>query len=92
MESKLRRNPSRGHVMRTTKRGQKVVERVIVRKVDQRHLRAPSVSVPLEEVVIANCQIKKIAVRDAWRQANGAGPVLRQPNRLQRAALRRAKA
>lgn len=53
--------------MRAAESGEKVVQRVVIGEVDKLDLRAPSVLVPFEKIVIADREIEKAAMSDAGR-------------------------
>src|ERR1019366_3821959 len=65
VEANLRRDGARGYVMRAAKRGQEVVQRVVVRQVNDVQLCAPLVFVRLKQVVISDRQVEETSRRDA---------------------------
>ena len=67
MKPKFRSQRSRCDVVRAAERGEEVVERVIVRQVDDGKLRTPFVLVAVEQVVMADGKIEEIPGCDARR-------------------------
>ena len=67
VEANLRRDGARRYVVRAAKRRQEVVQRVVVRQVNDVQLCAPLVFVRLEQVVISDCQVEEASRRDALR-------------------------
>src|ERR1019366_8379533 len=67
VESQFRGQRSRRHVMRSAERGKKVVERVLLRQVDDGQLRTPLVLVAVKEIVMPQGKIKKTPRGDALR-------------------------
>src|SRR3954469_18110869 len=65
-KSQLSSYSSRRHIMRTTESGKKVIERNAVRKINYRDLSAPFVLVPMQQIVIADCNIEQTALGDTW--------------------------
>src|SRR6266481_609520 len=61
MEGQLRRVRPRRDEVRSAKRGQEVVERGLVRQVDNRETDAPLVVVTMEKVIIAHTGIEQVA-------------------------------
>ena len=61
VEPELHRQGPRRHVVRPAKGRQEVVQRIVVRQVDGRELKAPLVSVSHQEVVIAYRNIEEVA-------------------------------
>ena len=53
--------------MRTAERRKEIVERFLVRQVGDRHSRAPSETIAMEQIVVAHCQVKKVPRRDPRR-------------------------
>src|ERR1019366_7487032 len=67
VEPQLGGQRSRRHIMRSAERGKKVVERVLVRQVDDGQLRTPLVLVAVKEIVMPQGKIKKTPRGDALR-------------------------
>ena len=67
METEFARIRPRCDKVRSAERAQEVVERLFVGQVDDRKPNAPLVTVTVEQIVVANAEIKQMAGRDAWR-------------------------
>ena len=67
VESNLRGQGSRRHIVRPAERGKEVVKRVLVSDVDRRELQAHLVFVSLENVVVPDGDVKQTPRRDARR-------------------------
>lgn len=63
---------TRRDVVRAAERREKVVERVFVRDVNRRQLQADFVSIPVEEVVMADSEIEQVS----WRHARRIGVIV----------------
>ena len=55
------REGPRRNVMCAAERGKEVVERLFVEEVDGRQLHAPPVTVAVEQIVVAQCEVKQAA-------------------------------
>ena len=53
--------------MRSTKRGKKVIQGILVGDIDGRHVEVYLVTIGMEEVVLASGDVKQIARRNARR-------------------------
>src|SRR5271170_6178170 len=67
VETNLCRESSRGHIVSSAERRQKVVKRVLVGDVDGLQAQTPSVIVTFEDVVFANGGVEQIAWLDPLR-------------------------
>src|SRR6266852_6126894 len=67
VEAQFSRIRPRRHKMRSTERGQEIVERHFVGQVDGREPQAPLVTVAMEQVVVADAVIEQVARVDARR-------------------------
>ena len=67
VEADICRYRSRRDVVRSAERGQEIVEDIVVGQVYDGQTRAPFVPVAVEHVVIAQSDIKQIALPDALR-------------------------
>src|ERR1019366_3201684 len=56
-----------GYIVCAAERGQKVVQYVVIRQVDEVHLRAPLVPIGLEQVVISDRQVEEVPCPNARR-------------------------
>src|SRR6266566_915865 len=67
MKAEFRRVAARRHKVRSTERRQEVIERGLIRQVDDREAQAPLVVVAMEEVVISHAGIEQVACSDPRR-------------------------
>src|ERR1019366_3780364 len=67
VEAQFHRLRARGDIVCPAARGQEVVKRGLVHHVDDGHTRAPFVPVAMEEVVLAQGEIKEVARLDPLR-------------------------
>ena len=67
MESDLGGKSSRRHIVGAAESGQKIVERQLVGQVDNRELSAPFSFVAVEDIVVADGHIEKIARANSLR-------------------------
>jgi hypothetical protein len=67
VEAQLRRVRARRNEVRSTKGGEKVVERRFVGDVDGAHLQAPLVAVAVKQVVVPHGHVEEVAGRDSRR-------------------------
>ena len=65
VEAQLHRLRPRRHVVRAAEGGKEVVERHFVGQVDDREAQAPFVAITVEQVVVANGNIKQVSWSDA---------------------------
>ena len=67
VEAQLRRNRPRRDVVRPAECGEEVVERSLVRQVDDRNAQTPLMVVAVEQIVLAHAGIKQASRCDALR-------------------------
>src|SRR5205085_11359866 len=67
MKAEFRRVTARRHKVRSAERRQEVIERGLIRQVDDREAQAPLVVVAMEEVVISHAGVEQVAWGDPRR-------------------------
>ena len=67
VESHLRSQRSRRHVVSPAERRQEVIKRILVRDVDAGQAQAPFVCVSFEKVIVSNRRVEETSVLDARR-------------------------
>lgn len=65
VEAQLRRHRARRHIVRAAEGRKEVVQRFLVGDVDHGQCQAPTVVIPVEQIVVAYRQVEQIARSDA---------------------------